>query len=194
MSTRFYDVIVLGADLGPLLTAAILAKRGFRVLVLGCDTLDDTYEEEGLRLPRWPSYFGVGESPIVRRVFSDMGLWQIVRRKLQPLDPSYQVVLPRVRLDVTRDHARYMEEIAREFPEAARGVESFYARIAPLNTALDAFLADDLPLGFRACAEGSSGGKANGSPASTARDAVANSAISAKRLAGFFAIARQTSA
>ena len=34
MSTRFYDVIVLGAELGPLLAAAILAKRGFRVLVL----------------------------------------------------------------------------------------------------------------------------------------------------------------
>ena len=146
MSTRFYDVIVLGADLGPLLSAAILAKRGFRVLVLGCDTLDDTYDEEGLRLPRWPSYFGVGESPIVRRVFSDMGLWQIVRRKLQPLEPSYQVVLPRVRLDVSRDHARYMEEIAREFPDAARGIEAFYARLEPLNRALDAFLTEELPL------------------------------------------------
>jgi len=146
VSTRFYDVIVLGAELGPLLAAAILAKRGFRVLVLGCGTLDDTYEEDGLRLPRWPSYFGVGESPIVRRVFSDMGLWQIVKRKLQPLEPSYQVVLPRVRLDVTRDRARTMEEVAREFPDAAGAVEAFYGRVDSLNTALDAFLTEELPL------------------------------------------------
>jgi phytoene dehydrogenase-like protein len=146
MSKRFYDVIVLGADLGPLVTAAILAKRGFRVLVLGCDTLDDAYDEEGLRLPRWPSYFGVGDSPIVRRVFSDMGLWQIVKRKLQPLEPAYQVVLPRARVDVTRDRTRYAEEIVREFPDAVRAVEAFYARLDSLNAGLDAFLAEDLPL------------------------------------------------
>jgi phytoene dehydrogenase-like protein len=146
MSRRFYDVIVLGADLGPLLTAAILAKRGFRVLVLGCDTLDDSYEEDGLRLPRWPSYFGVGDSPIVHRVFSDLALWQILKRKLQPLEPSYQVVLPRARIDATRDRERYLEELRREFPDAARSIEAFYGRLTSLNEGLDAFFAEDLPL------------------------------------------------
>jgi hypothetical protein len=146
MSKRFYDVIVLGSDLGPLLAAALLSKRGFRVLVLGCGTLDDTYEEDGLRLPRWPSYFGAGDTPIVRRLFSELGLWQIIKRRLQPLDPAYQVILPRARIDVTPDAARTMEETAREFPEAVRAVEAFYARLASLNTGLDSFLSDDLPL------------------------------------------------
>jgi len=146
VTRRFYDVIVLGADLGPLLTAAILAKRGFRVLVLGCDTLDDTYDEDGLRLPRWPSYFAVGDTPIARRVFSDLALWQIVRRKLQPLEPSYQLVLPRARLDVTRDRARYAEECRREFPDATRAIEAFYARLETLDARLDEFLTEDLPL------------------------------------------------
>jgi phytoene dehydrogenase-like protein len=146
VTRRFYDVIVLGADLGPLLTAAILAKRGFRVLVLGCGTLDDTYEEDDLRLPRWPSYFAVGDTPIVKRVFSDLALWQILRRKLQPLEPSYQVVLPRARLDVTRDRERYAEECAREFGDAARSIEAFYGRLDGLNARLDEFLGEDLPL------------------------------------------------
>lgn len=147
MTRRFYDVIVLGADLGPLLTAAILAKRGFRVLVLGCGTLDDAYDEDGLRLPRWPSYFAVGDTPIVRRVFSDLALWQILRRKLLPLEPSYQVVLPRARLDVSRDRDRYAEECAREFgADDARAIKAFYGRVDALNNRLDEFLAEDLPL------------------------------------------------
>jgi phytoene dehydrogenase-like protein len=146
MSKRFYDVIVLGADLGPLLAAALLAKRGFRVLVLGCDTQEDTYEEAGLRLPRWPSYFGVGGTPIVRRVFADLGTWQILRRKLAPLEPRYQVVLPHVRLDVTADRERCREELAREFGDAARAAEAFYARLGTLGAGLDRFLGEDLVL------------------------------------------------
>lgn len=146
MTKRFYDVIVLGAGLGPLLTAALLAKRGYRLLVLGCGDQPDTYEEAGLRLPRWPSYFGVAGRPIVRRVLSELGVAQILGRKIRPLEPRYQVVLPRTRIDVTADRERYREEIAREFGDAAGSIAAFYDRLGRLAGQLDAFLRDDLVL------------------------------------------------
>jgi phytoene dehydrogenase-like protein len=146
MSKRFYEVIVLGADLGPLLAAAVLAKRGFRVLVLGCGTPEETYEEEGFVLPRGPSYFGAGGTPIVRKLFADLGLSQVFKRRLGPLEPRYQVVLPGVRLDVTGDRDRYREECAREFPDAARAIEGFYERLSAQSEDLDRFLTDELPL------------------------------------------------
>jgi len=44
MTHRAYDVVCVGAQLPTLLAGALLAKRGFRVLLVAQDELPPTYE------------------------------------------------------------------------------------------------------------------------------------------------------
>ena len=54
MSTRFYDAVVLGRSLGSLATAALLARRDFRVLLLGQGQKPPRYRFDGRTLYRRP--------------------------------------------------------------------------------------------------------------------------------------------
>jgi choline dehydrogenase-like flavoprotein len=75
VSSRFYDAVVLGRSLGALTTAALLARRDFRVLVVGQGSRAPTYRFE--QRPLCLGYRTGGQSLIrglrnqVRKLFSD---------------------------------------------------------------------------------------------------------------------------
>jgi phytoene dehydrogenase-like protein len=98
MATNFYDVIIIGNELGGLAAAALVARRGYRVLVLGEAALSQSYHLGPFTLPRSPFAFVGLESPAIRRVLGELGLAQILRRKLTALQPHYQVVVPHHRI------------------------------------------------------------------------------------------------
>ena len=121
-----YDVIVIGLSLGALATGALLARRGFRVVALGHGSLPHRYDREGKALYRGLGALTAHETPAFRRVFAELALLPAVRRRLSPLDPAWQVVLPRRRIDVPAAVDRRVAEVLREFPEVPRAVEEFY--------------------------------------------------------------------
>ena len=143
MSASHYDVVVLGADLAPLTCAALLAKRGFRVLVLGQGTAHAAYRLGGFRLPRRPCIFTAHGTPVAERVLAELGLQPAVRRASRALDPPFQVVLPNHRVDMARDPALLEREIEREFARVKRPALDFFARVTDLSTAVDALFAHD---------------------------------------------------
>jgi hypothetical protein len=121
-----YDVVLVGTQLAPLLAGALLAKRGFRVLLVAQDELPPTYSAlPGLELPREPFNFLPASSPIARRTLSELALHQIFRRRATQIDPALQICLPRHRFELARDPALLEREIEREFPEVKRPVERF---------------------------------------------------------------------
>ncbi len=137
VARNFYDVIVIGTQLGPLLTAALLARRGFRVLVIAHDDLPWTYTWEGHRLQREPFMFAAADTPAVRRVLSELSLTQMFRRRTAPHEPFFQVVLPRHRIDFTGEADLFHREIEREFHEAHRAIDAFYTIVSRCNGDLD---------------------------------------------------------
>lgn len=141
-----YDVIAVGARLGALFSAALLAKRGFRVLVVRHDTLPGHYALEDMRLPRAPFHFTAADTPIARRLFSELALHQSFRQRAVVHDPAFQVVVPGHRFDLAADGADLSRELDREFPNVARALETFFAREARLRGALDLLLDRDLVL------------------------------------------------
>ena len=146
-----YDVIVIGLSLGALATGALLARRGFRVVALGHGALPYRYERGGMALYRGLGALTAHESPAFRRVFAELALLPAVRRRLTTLDPAWQVVLPRQRIDVPAAGDRRVAEVLREFPEVPRAVEEFYAALSGADAALDALFGADLswpPEGF----------------------------------------------
>lgn len=138
-----YDVIAVSARVGVLTAAALLAKRGFRVLVVRHDAIDPSYALGDLRLPRAPFQFTAADTPAARRSFAELALHQAFRQRARAHDPAFQVVLPGHRLDLAPSRADLALEIAREFPSVAPALERFFDREEALRRRVDAALDAD---------------------------------------------------
>jgi hypothetical protein len=126
-----FDVIVVGVDLAPLLAAALLCKRGFRVLVVGAGER---------RADAVPAITGQLESPVARRILSELGIAQIVKRKEQAVDPLLQIVTPRCRVSVPADPERFLSEFSREMPREKEAARMFYADLDEALGSIDGVL------------------------------------------------------
>jgi len=144
MSLSYYDVAVIGTSLAPTLCAALLARRGFRVLLVGHEQRSTTYTLGPWKLPRAPFTLNSATSPIARRIWAELGLTQNLRHVATELDPSFQVVMARQRLSVRPDEAAWDREIEREFPRVKRPAEEFHAHVKRISRAFDAAVERDL--------------------------------------------------
>jgi hypothetical protein len=145
--TSTYDVITLGDDLAGLVAATLCARRGLRVLVTRTpDAPPDDYALGAFRLAREPLVF-VGEtSPAIRRVLAELNFVQSLKRRLGPLRPSFQVVLPDARLDVGPDPDAFARELAREFPGEKDAILAACDRAGEVSRVLDPVLGQDVSL------------------------------------------------
>ena len=153
MPSSFYDVIVLGDDLAGLIAATLCARRGLRVLIVdpGAAAPPERYEVQGLSLPRGAQSLAGEGSPAVRRVIAELNFIQLVRRKLTPHRPSFQVVLPDARLEISPDADLVARELARELPGEKAAVEAALGRAAEVSKVLDTVLGQSVsfpPDGF----------------------------------------------
>jgi phytoene dehydrogenase-like protein len=138
VSAKHYDVVVLGGSLGALTAAALLARRSWRVLVLGQGYRKATYAYDGHTLARRPFTFLSASSPAWGRVLVELAQSQTFRRRLSSLDPMLQVLAPDMRLDLPPDTQLFAREIDREFPAVRRVVDDLYAELAKKNADTDA--------------------------------------------------------
>jgi hypothetical protein len=142
--SKHYDVAVLGAGIGALTTAALLARRSWRVVVLGQGWRPPVYAYEGVTLARRPFTFLAGSSPAWGRVLIELAQSQTFRRRTSPLDPMFQVLAPKLRLEVPPDVQLFAREIDRAYPEVRRVVDELYVELARTNAAADGAFEKDL--------------------------------------------------
>ncbi len=142
--SKHYDVAVLGAGIGALTAAALLARRSWRVLVLGQGWRPPTYQYDGVTLARRPFAFLSGSSPAWSRVLVELAQSQTFRRRTTALDPMFQVLAPKLRLEVPPEVQLFGKEIDRVYPEVRRVVDELYAELARTNAAADAAFEKDL--------------------------------------------------
>ena len=117
-TTNHYDVIVLGADIAGLVAAALIARRGKRVLVLPHGQDEGVYRLAGRMFPVDTAPVVHMRCPSVLRVFQELGLLQQVRREHAVIEGLLHYVLPRNRLDVEPGEGNFLEEAARTWPDA----------------------------------------------------------------------------
>ena len=137
MTTRYYDAIVLGRSLGVLTAAALLARRDFRVLVLGQDGRPCDYCFDRFRFRRRAFTWLAGASPPWLRLLRELAQSPRFRRHLISLDPMFCAVFPQKRLELPPDIELFYKEIEREFPEVRQIVDELYASFASVNAAAD---------------------------------------------------------
>jgi phytoene dehydrogenase-like protein len=142
--SHYFDVITIGSEMAGLVAGSLLARRGFRVLVVRDAEDPDNYVEAGYTLPHLPLPV-IGEGGAAwKRVLAELNLAQSVRRRLVVQRPPYQVVLPNARIDGGTE--RHAVELARELPAAQGAIEQFLARAEALGHTLEPLLAQDVTL------------------------------------------------
>src|SRR6187399_2864009 len=143
MTLRHFDVVVIGRSLGCLSAAALLARRDFRVLVLGQGQLPPSYSWQGRRVARQAFSLLFGATPVWKRVLQDLAQSQTFRRRTRRVTPSFSLLTPEGRLQVSADRVSWAAELRREFPDVQPVIDEFGLGVTTANRALEALLARD---------------------------------------------------
>jgi len=126
-----FDVIVIGAGIGGLVTATQLAAKGAKVLVLESYLIPGGsagyFERQGYR-------FDVGASMIFG--FGTQGTTNLLTRALAAVNVSLQTIPDPVQihyhlpngldLKVHRDYEQFLQELTAKFPQEREGIRRFY--------------------------------------------------------------------
>jgi hypothetical protein len=124
------DLTVLGAGLGGLATAALLARQGKRVVVFAPgNEVGGAFvpaRSEGYQFTLGPTLsFGNEHSGALQKLYADLGIshGDIVR------PASYQVALPDRRLTVYPEKSESLEELRREYPHEIDRISKFFIAV-----------------------------------------------------------------
>lgn len=137
MTNRHYDVVVLGRSLGALAAAALLARRDFRVLVLGQGQRPTRYRYDRFTLVRRAFSLLSASSPVMKRLLQELAQSPRFARRTRELDPMFTILMPDRRIEVAPDMELFSREVEREFPEVRQIVDELYATFAQVNSAVD---------------------------------------------------------
>ena len=130
-----WDVIVIGAGLGGLSCAGLLAKNGKKVLVLEKHNKVGGYAHQFKRKAgRDVEYrFDVAlhvtgamdEGASSRRILEEIGAWD--RIEVRRLDEMYRSSFPDFEITVPADHELFRQKLIKQFPEEEDGINSLFA-------------------------------------------------------------------
>ena len=129
MDTNFYDVVVCGGEVAGLVAASLLARRGFRVLVLGHEGERATFEAGGVTLSRAPALLPPLDEPPTARVLKELDCVALVKRRAPGIRPAFRVVLPGQQIDFPVEPAALTRELLRGFGPAAATVAAAIERL-----------------------------------------------------------------
>lgn len=125
---EFFDVVIVGTSLAPLTAGALLSRRGLRVLVVGNGELQ---HDSGSLM------FNTLTSDLVIRIFEELGVTHMVKRKVRKPEPFFQVILPEARIDIHSQQDTYESEIAREFPHIADDLKLAYSMLPEMMEGME---------------------------------------------------------
>jgi len=138
-----YDVVIVGAGMGGLVTAALLARAGRRVLVV-----DGHYVAGGnatvFRRRRWEFDVGVhylgdcGLGGAIPRILAACGAQGV---RFRPMEADLEVcTFPDFELTISRDKATFRARLLARFPAEARGIDRYFRLLAQVDRVQGAVL------------------------------------------------------
>jgi hypothetical protein len=147
-------VIVLGTELPGLIYAALAARHGYRVAVIGNRAQANTYRHKGHVFLYEPErFYGFSTSPAISTVMKDLTLSMEMKNRPQMVEPILQIVTPDMRLDVPAQANRWRRELEREMPKLSEQLLAFEDWASAETEATNSLLlTDDVypPEGMRA--------------------------------------------
>ncbi|HEX3901997.1 MAG TPA: hypothetical protein VH853_04045 [Polyangia bacterium] len=145
VDTNFYDVIVCGGETSGLVAAALLARRGFRVLLVADEREQAAFEAAGAVLSRAPAPLPPLDDPQAARLFKELDCVAVIKRRA-PATPLVRVLVGDQKLDLATDGAALERELGRAFGPAAATVAAAIERLDGLGRQADPLLATAMTL------------------------------------------------
>jgi phytoene dehydrogenase-like protein len=146
VDTNYFEAVVCGPDLAGLIAAALLSRRGQRVLLCGHDRQPATFQAGPFTLAREPGLLPPPDGEPVARVMRELGHAQVIRRRAPALQPGLQIVFPQHRVAFGSDPEAVSAELRREFPSEYAMIEETLARLRNSSAVLDPLLGSDITL------------------------------------------------
>ncbi|MBN1366291.1 MAG: hypothetical protein JW976_15935 [Syntrophaceae bacterium] len=118
-----YGLIVIGNDPSSYVAAAVASSKGIKTALIAENALESICIMGNLFFNTDTTPFvGLGEKQIVSLLLKDLN----VSLESNLLNPVYQIILPENRLDFSKDKEAIIQEHAREFPDLAKEIKSYY--------------------------------------------------------------------
>ena len=118
-----YGLIVIGDDLSSHIAAAVASSRGIKTALIAenviagsCNIGDLVFNTDTTPIA------GLGENQFFFSLLKELG----VSPQINLLNPAYQIIIPENRLDFFNDKESLVKEFAREFPDLAKEIKSYY--------------------------------------------------------------------
>ena len=130
-----YEVIILGSGLGGLLAGTLLAKANRSVLLLRQNGYRSFLIRKGYRFVPFSNFSENVLSPTLLHKISqalDLPFWSDHQKgderagKDEKQKVSFQVILPKSRIDLFQHPSLFQRELKREFPEELSQIENLY--------------------------------------------------------------------
>lgn len=135
-----YDVIALGPGLATTLAAALIARRGRRVLLAPGREIPRPVKRGAMLLEPGPQVLSGLTRPVVRDLLAELELTRFLDERTRNHHPAYQVILPRARIDVGPDDEELLDQLERELGLAVRAGERLLVQLALASRATERLL------------------------------------------------------
>jgi phytoene dehydrogenase-like protein len=136
-ATQHFDVVVLGRGLGAVAAGALLAKSGFRVLVVGQGAGAARYSFEDHALARRTFVLATTESPVLLQIQRELAITQLVRRRLTPESTIFHWYRTANLLAADADRVALENAVARAYGLPVRLVADYYRQLSDDARATD---------------------------------------------------------
>ena len=147
-SSRVYDVVVLGPDVGGAVAAALSARRGLRTLLVPMAKVAGARESEGWLLPAaHPMIVPLRQMSAATASLDEVGLGaDLLRQAAATTQGGFQILGEKLRLSLPAEKARRKAELWRELAgvQAAEAENAFDA-LEELGKPWDSFLTEPPP-------------------------------------------------
>jgi phytoene dehydrogenase-like protein len=146
-SSRVYDVVVLGPDVGGAVAAALSAKRGLRTLLVPMAKVAGARESDGWLLPAaHPMVIPLRQMSAAAASLDEVGLGADIVRHAATTQGGFQILGEKLRLSLPADPARRKAELWRELAGVkAAEAENAFNLLEELGKPWDQFLAEPPP-------------------------------------------------
>ena len=148
---RFYYVAIIGPDIGGAVAAALLARKGLRVLLATMVPTAVARESEGWLLPSaHPVVPPLRQLSGALGALDELGVGQDLQRQAAATTGAFQILSDKIRLSLPADPNRRRAELKRELGDAqAMEAEAALDSLERLGRPWDAFLFEPPPLPAR---------------------------------------------